>query len=90
MNNAFCAPNKIYEYTAFGKPVIGNDIPGLKQLEAAKASVLVNEDSVDSIVEGIRKIELSYQRYSDSAIDFFESCHNEETIANAINILEKS
>ena len=30
LNKAFCAPNKIYEFSGFGIPIIGNDIPGLK------------------------------------------------------------
>ena len=30
LNDAFCAPNKIYEYTAFCKNIIGNNITGLK------------------------------------------------------------
>lgn len=29
LNKAFCAPNKIYEYSGFGIPAIANCIPGL-------------------------------------------------------------
>jgi len=34
INNYFCAPNKVYEYIALGKPIITNDYPGL--VEAVK------------------------------------------------------
>lgn len=30
LNNLFCAPNKIYEYAAFGAPMVCNDVPGLR------------------------------------------------------------
>ena len=31
LNSIYCAPNKIFEYSRFGIPMIGNDIPGLKE-----------------------------------------------------------
>lgn len=30
LNNIYCAPNKIYEYSAYGVPILANDIPGLR------------------------------------------------------------
>lgn len=31
LNALYCAPNKIYEYAAFGLPMIGSDVPGLAE-----------------------------------------------------------
>ena len=42
LNRAFCAPNKIYEYSGLRIPAIGNEVPGLvNTIGAAKAGVCV-------------------------------------------------
>lgn len=32
INTLYCAPNKVYEYSCFGVPMIANDVPGLSYL----------------------------------------------------------
>lgn len=32
LNSIYCAPNKLYEFSHFGIPMIGNNIPGLNTL----------------------------------------------------------
>ncbi len=84
LNNAYCAPNKIYEYGAYGKPMVGNRIPGLKVLEEFHAGVLADEN-VDSIVEAIKKIENDYSAYSKGALEFFSKTDNRKTIKKIIS-----
>lgn len=74
LNNVFCAPNKIYEYTGFKIPVLCNDVPGLHYtIGDSKAGVCVDFNSVSEIKNGIIKIEKNYEEYTRRAINFFES-----------------
>ena len=62
INPVFCAPNKIWEYARFGKPMICNDIPGLKYtVEYNKMGYCCDINSVDDIC---RKLEQIYNHYS--------------------------
>ena len=88
LNDAFCAPNKIYEYSAFGKPILGNNIPGLKILEYKEFGAIVDEQDTESVISAIKHIESEYESYSKNGFAFFESCRNDETILNALKTLE--
>ena len=82
LNTTYCAPNKIYEYGAFSKPMLGNDIPGLKVIESHNAGILV-EDNVDSILAGLKKLESSYKEYSLGAKDLYESVDTKAIIKDS-------
>lgn len=84
LNNVYCAPNKIYEYGAFGKPMVGNDIPGLKLIEDYHAGILVDEDNIEAIKSAFQKIENNYQAYSEGARILYESVDNSAIISHAI------
>ena len=80
LNRAFCAPNKIYEYTGFGIPILCNDIPGLKNtvgIRGAAKCIVLKENN---IVEAINEIEENYNEYKKNAIIFFNSTDNKSTI----------
>ncbi|MGM0923272.1 MAG: hypothetical protein ACQEWW_19005 [Bacillota bacterium] len=73
LNNMFCAPNKIYEYSGFGMPTLGRDIPGIRySIGNHKAGVCVDFDNVDNIVKGLREIENNYEFYSKKSTEFFD------------------
>lgn len=87
LNNIFCAPNKIFEYAAYGLPVIGNDIPGLYFLiNQYKAGAVVNEKDKQSIKQAIICIEADYDKYARGARNLFESVDNPRTIAESLGI----
>ena len=88
LNNAYCAPNKIYEYTAYGKPIIGNNIPGLKVLENYKAGILVDENDENSILSALSRLEESYMTYSNGALKLFVDTDNKKTIKSTIGDLQ--
>lgn len=74
MNNLFCAPNKIFEYTGFGIPVIGNYVPGLiNTIQKYDAGILVDINDYSDVVDKIRILEDNYPTYSENAKVFFES-----------------
>ncbi|MCP1126094.1 hypothetical protein NKR74_22790 [Bacillus sp. 3103sda1] len=77
LNNLFCAPNKIYEYTGFGIPVLGSNVPGLTStIGASLAGECVNFSDKKSIIDALKKIENDYERYKYNAERFFESTDN--------------
>lgn len=85
LNKAFCAPNKIYEYSGFGIPILANDIPGLKNTIGTAGAAECIEFKSDYILEAIEKIEASYNDYSQKAKEFFNSTDNKKTMKELLN-----
>ncbi|MBU5331136.1 hypothetical protein KQI61_02930 [Anaerocolumna aminovalerica] len=86
MNNLFCAPNKTYEYTGFGIPVLCSNVPGLiSTIGKSKAGVCVDFDNIDSIKKGIKVIDNNYSSLSKNALDFFEETDNFKTMESIIS-----
>ena len=55
LNTLYCAPNKIFEYTKYSLPVLGNNLPGLaKPIYDFNFGICINELETDSII-GDRK-----------------------------------
>lgn len=88
LNNAYCAPNKIYEYGAYGKPMLGNDIPGLKVVEKYHAGLIVDDEDVESIKAALIEIDNNYAYYSEGAKRLFESVDNKTVISKAIKAID--
>lgn len=76
LNEAFCAPNKIYEYSSFGLPMLANDIPGLTNTVGNAGCAECVPLEKDSIIEAIKRIDADYSRYSNAADKFFASTDN--------------
>ena len=84
LNRAFCAPNKIYEYSSFGLPIIGNNIPGLRNtIGTARAGVCVDINK-ENIISAIKYINSHYEEMQDAAFDFYENTDNFKTIKRII------
>lgn len=74
LNPVYCAPNKIYEYSGFGIPLICNDIPGLKYtIEQCHAGICLDEITKESVSLAAQRILSRYQEYSDNALTFFDA-----------------
>lgn len=74
LNAIYCAPNKLYEYSMFSIPMLGNNIPGLKypfeQYNMGKCIDTMNEND---IIENILEIEKNYLDMSCGAKKFYEA-----------------
>lgn len=91
LNNAFCAPNKIFEYAKFGIPVLCNELPGLKWLlDSNKAGLAVDITSVEDIKKAILEIDNNYQEYSKNAQNLYNSVDNKNTIRVALSRIDLS
>jgi len=85
LNNCYCAPNKIWEYAAFGLPMLCNDIPGLKYtVETAGAGCCIDEFDKDSIIRAIRKIDVHYESFKSATKEFYLSVDNSEVLRSII------
>ena len=74
LNNIFCAPNKIWEYSSLGVPMLGNDIPGLtKVIQSNRLGECADYDDVASIDKAIRKIENNLEEYSRNSYQYFDN-----------------
>ena len=85
LNSLYCAPNKIYEYSKFGLPMIGNDIPGLKYtIEYSGAGVCVQDMTKDNIKAAIIKVCDNYEIYKKNSFDFYDSVDIKKIIEKEI------
>lgn len=88
LNAIFCAPNKTWEYTGFGIPVLCHNIPGLEYtIGRYKAGVCCDMDDKDEVKKAILQIEANYEQFSKNAITFYNSCNIKQEI---LAIVEKN
>lgn len=86
INNVFCAPNKIWEYSGFGIPMIGNKLPGLiYTIGKHKAGECVNMSNPEDIKTAIKKIEENYSEFSESSNKMYDTVDVEKLILSVVN-----
>lgn len=86
LNSIYCAPNKLYEYSQFGIPMLGNDIPGLRYtIEYNHMGKCVKSFDSKTIMDAIRNISENYQEFSENALSFNKSDNKTEVIREALN-----
>ena len=88
LNNLFCAPNKIFEYSGFGMPILCSDSPGLQNTVGKyNAGVCVDFSSENAVVEGIKDIFNNASHYSIGAKKMFESVDNLSTMKDIVDTI---
>lgn len=80
LNQAFCAPNKIYEYSGFGIPMLANQIPGLVNTVGRFDAGKCVEFKKEQLIEAIREIDGNYNQYSMNAQKMYNAVDNKTTI----------
>lgn len=85
LNKAFCAPNKIYEYSAFGLPMLSNKVPGLLNTVGAYGAAECTELLSNEIASALRRIFADYRTYSNNARHFYQHTDNVSTMKQLLN-----
>ena len=75
INTIYCAPNKIFEYAKYSKPMIANDVPGLKYIfsQYGCGEVVDYPLRVREIVNKIHQIEKHYDEFAGNARKYYDS-----------------
>lgn len=86
LNNIYCAPNKIYEYAAFGVPMLANDIPGLRYTVGINncACLYSNENEIE---EALKSLIQNHDTMGKNAKDFFNFTDYNKTLRKALHDL---
>lgn len=86
LNALYCAPNKIFEYAAFGLPMIGTDVLGLKEpFERYDIGYCCEELTAECLIEKIKRIESRYTTMSQNTRHFYDSVNLDRIIENIMN-----
>lgn len=74
LNALYCAPNKIWEYSRFGLPMIGSQMPALKTIfDATGIGLTVDFHDPGAIAEAVRDIELNWNDMSIKSCAYYDS-----------------
>jgi hypothetical protein len=85
LNNVFCAPNKIWEYSGFALPMLCNDLPPLNHsVQNSGAGLCINTENSSSVIEALKTIDANYQHFSKNALALFNSIDTYEIIKNVL------
>lgn len=88
LNNLFCAPNKIYEYSGFGLPILGSNVPGLKNtIEYFQAGICVDFNDVHCIECAVKKLILEYDLFSENSLKFYDASNNYEIMDRILKFI---
>ena len=72
INALYCAPNKIYEYSAFGVPMVGTNVLGLlRPFEQFGIGKCVKDMSPASILDSIQYIDAHHNEMNENCYKFF-------------------
>lgn len=86
LNSLYCAPNKTFEYSMFGIPMIGNDIPGLRYLfDTKNIGRCFDEFSIKSVCDSIDNIEREYKTLSSNSNAYFAECDYVSILTEILN-----
>jgi glycosyltransferase involved in cell wall biosynthesis len=91
LNNVFCAPNKIWEYSGFGIPMISNDVPGIENLLTkynSGISINLEKSNYSEIIEAISEIDRNYIDFSNTASVMFNECDYKKQLVNILGQLD--
>lgn len=86
INPIYCAPNKIFEYAKYGKPMISNDIPGLYYpFRLYNCGRCINYPmTVEQVKFTIKEVFDNYDALSKGATAFYNSINIKDIVKNII------
>lgn len=86
LNGVYCAPNKIWEYSGYGIPMLARDIPGLiYTVDKYGAGCCFDLSKPELVKEKIKHIELRYEEYKKACKLLYDSVDVVNEIQNTVN-----
>lgn len=74
LNTVYCAPNKIWEFSGFGIPILANFNPGISYfVEKYGNGLVVDYNNSNQLSKGIDDILSQYSLYSENSSKFYDS-----------------
>lgn len=84
LNALYCAPNKIFEFSGYKVPMLGNDVPGVTiPFERYNIGKVRKGNTVEEVMNLIRRIDLEHEEMSNNCLHYFES-YDLDTIVGEI------
>lgn len=87
LNSLYCAPNKIWEYSCFGLPMLGSDVPGLTGIiEGRGMGRTVDLADSSAVAEAILEISQQREEMSKASKDFYDSVDFDGIVASILEV----
>ena len=83
LNNLYCAPNKVWEYSGFGIPFLANKCLSLEALSQELIGKTVNWDK-NEIEASIKSILENFKEFQAKSIGFFQKYDLVKTVHNIV------
>lgn len=85
LNALYCAPNKIWEYSGFGVPMVGSDVLGLKlPFEQWNIGRCCDLNDEDSIIKAIEEVDKNHDEMSKNCYKFYDSVDLEKIVSEIL------
>lgn len=85
LNALYCAPNKIWEYSRFGIPMIGSDVPGLTGIFARFNCGITAKSNSKSIAMAIREVDSAHDLMSSGSFRLYDSVDTQQIVKGIIS-----
>lgn len=85
LNNIYCAPNKIWEYSKFGLAMVGNDIPGLAFLDSSATGCTIRLDDSINVETKLNLMIENIEAIKNNSRHFYESLDMKKVIGNILD-----
>lgn len=92
LNNLYCSPNKLFEYTQFGLPIIASPQPFLKQVvEKFGIGVIwdARKESLEDLAERILKVIENNSIYKENMITFNNYYSSDKEMKKLVDAVSK-
>ncbi|QFT48738.1 hypothetical protein FIU97_19280 (plasmid) [Roseivivax sp. THAF40] len=74
LNNLFCAPNKTWEYSKYGIPILSENLPSMRyQLKNMKFGTTCDMSDAQSIISGLEEIKHNKSKFAEAGKKFYDS-----------------
>lgn len=89
LNALYCAPNKIWEYSRFGLPMIASDVPGLASAFKDGGMGFTVDGTPESIFKAVKAINANYKCFSKLSLDYYKSVDVKQVVASILDETRK-